>query len=56
MNPRDVRQLRELADQLRLLIECVDRLPLGPERHAALSEIIQYRDRLNAITARKAEH
>jgi hypothetical protein len=57
MKPSNAQQLRELAEQLRLLIECADRLPPSPERDAALGEIAQYRDRLNAITARKAaEH
>jgi hypothetical protein len=57
MKPGDAQQLRELAEQLRLLIECADRLPPSPERDAALGEITQYRDRLNAITVRKAaEH
>ena len=55
MKPSDAEQLRELAEQLRLLFECADRLPPGPERDAALIEIAQYRDRLNSITA-KAEH
>jgi hypothetical protein len=57
VKPSDAQQLRELAEQLRLLIECADRLPPSPARDAALGEIAQYRDRLNAITARKAaEH
>jgi hypothetical protein len=56
VKPKDAKQLRELAEQLRLLIESADRLPPSPERDAALVEIVQYRDRLNAITARKAEH
>jgi uncharacterized coiled-coil DUF342 family protein len=55
VKPSDAQQLRELAEQLRLLIERADRLPPSPERDAALDEIFQYRDRLNAITA-KAEH
>ena len=52
MTPSDL-QLRELAEQLWLLIECAERLPPSPERDAALCEIIQYRDRLNAIIKRK---
>jgi hypothetical protein len=55
MKPSDAQQLQELAEQLRLLIECADRLPPSAERDAAFGEIVQYRDRLDAITARKAE-
>jgi hypothetical protein len=50
-----VRELRELAEQLRLLIDCADLLPLSPERDAALGEISEYSERLDAITT-KAEH
>jgi hypothetical protein len=47
-----LKQLRELVEQLRLLIEWADRLPPSRERDAALSEIIQYSDRLQTIAAR----
>lgn len=55
MKPSDDQQLQELAEQLRLLIEGADRLPPSLERDAFLGEIFHYRDRLNAIMARKAE-
>ena len=52
MRPGDAQQLRELAEQLQLLFECADRMPPSPERDAALSEIAEYRDRLNGIRER----
>jgi len=52
----EAQQLRELAELMLPLIEGSDRLPPSPERGALLDEIFQYRDRLSAITARKAEH
>ena len=52
MEPNDPQQLLDLTAQLLVLIECAGRLPPSRDRDAALREIIQYRDRLNAIAAR----
>jgi hypothetical protein len=52
VKPSDVQQLRELVEQLGLLVECADRLPPSRERDAALAEIIDYCDRLSVITKR----
>jgi hypothetical protein len=56
VKPVDAEQLQELAEQLRMLIVSAERLPPSSKRDAALVEIFQYRDRLNAIVGRKAEH
>jgi hypothetical protein len=52
VKPSDVQQLRELVEQLGLLIECAERLPPSQERDSALGEIIQFRKRLHAIAVR----
>jgi hypothetical protein len=42
-------QLRELLDQLRLLIESLDSLPASAERDAVFRDVVRYVERLNAI-------
>jgi hypothetical protein len=42
-------KIRQLVDELRMLIELVDNLPASPQRAATVSDLIGYWDRLNAI-------
>jgi hypothetical protein len=48
----DTERLRELVQQLRLLIESAGQLPRSPERDSAISELAWCRDRLNTIVGR----
>jgi hypothetical protein len=41
--------LHHLVDELRKLIELVEKLPASPERAATVRDLIGHRDRLNAI-------
>ena len=52
MKTSAIQQLRELVEQLRLLIDCANELPPSPERDEALSNLARYRDRLHAIMLR----
>jgi hypothetical protein len=52
MKSSDIPLLRELVEQLRLLIECADKLPPSPERDTALGDLAHYRERIDTIAAR----
>jgi hypothetical protein len=48
----DVQWLRELVEQLGLLIECADKLPPGPKRDTAINDLVHCRECLNIIAER----
>jgi hypothetical protein len=48
-----VQELQNLGEQLRLLIERVDRLQPSAERDAAIQDLARYRNWLNAIVERR---